>query len=597
MNIVAKIFKFLLSKEKKEAYKVFGMILIMALLDMLGVASIMPFVAVISNPEIIETNKILNITYIHMNEYGINSKNKFIFVLGVLTFLVLILSLTFKALTVFFQTRFSLMREYTIGHRLLSVYLNKPYSWFITRNSADLSKNVLSEVNIVISDVLIPFMNITAQSCVSIAILLLLLFIDPFLAISVATILIFSYGLVFYFTKNFLEKIGKQRTLVNRKRYETINEAFGASKEIKLGGLEHVYASRFSLPAETYAKNLAAANLIGQLPRFALELITFGGMLLVILYLMLQNSAFTNILPLLSLYVLAGYRLMPSMQGIYRSATQLKFAISALDGLLKELDNKKSFQKKSLIKSFELKKKIELNNVTYNYPKSKKRAIENINLSIKAQTRVGFVGQTGSGKTTTVDLLLGLLQPTSGTLKIDGKILNTLNLKKWQSIIGYVPQQIYLADDTLAANIAFGIAPENINMQKVEEAAKSAELHHFVLKNLPKKYLTIIGERGVRLSGGQKQRIGIARALYLEPKVLVLDEATSSLDTVTESAVIKSLKNIDNDLTIIMIAHRLSTIIECDQIYFFEDGKLISQGTYNELLKQNINFRAMHKQY
>ena len=193
--------------------------------------------------------------------------------------------------------------------------------------------------------------------------------------------------------------------------------------------------------------------------------------------------------------------------------------------------------------------------------------------------------------------MLGLLQPKLGTLKIDGKILNKSNLKNWQSITGYVPQQIYLADDTLAANIAFGIAPENIDMKKVEEAAKSAELHNFVLKNLPKKYLTIIGERGVRLSGGQKQRIGIARALYLKPKVLVLDEATSSLDTLTENAVIKSLKNIDNNLTIIMIAHRLSTVIECDQIYFFEDGKIISQGTYNELLKQNINFNAMHKQY
>ena len=597
MSIIAKIFKILSSKEKKEAYKVFGMILIMAFLDMLGVASIMPFVAVISNPEIIETNKILNITYIYMNEYGISSKNKFIFALGVLTFLVLVLSLVFKALTVFFQTRFSLLREYTIGRRLVSVYLNKPYSWFITRNSADLSKNVLSEVNIVISDVLIPFMNITAQSCVSIAILLLLLFIDPLLAITVATILILSYGFVYYCTKNFLEHIGKQRTLVNQKRYETINEAFSASKEIKLGGLEHIYVNRFSLPAETYAKNLAAANLIGQLPRFALELITFGGMLLVILYLMLQNNTFTDILPILSLYVVAGYRLMPSMQGIYRSATQLRFALSALDGLLKELDSNKFSQRKSVIKSLEKKKKIELNNVSYNYPKTKKRAIENINLSIKAQTRVGFVGQTGSGKTTTVDLLLGLLQPKLGTLKIDGKILNKSNLKNWQSIIGYVPQQIYLADDTLAANIAFGIAPENIDMKKVEEAAKSAELHNFVLKNLPKKYLTIIGERGVRLSGGQKQRIGIARALYLKPKVLVLDEATSSLDTLTENAVIKSLKNIDNNLTIIMIAHRLSTVIECDQIYFFEDGKIISQGTYNELLKQNINFNAMHKQY
>jgi len=596
MIIIKKILRLLTPEEKKEACYVLGMILIMALLDMLGVASIMPFVAVISSPEIIDTNIILNTAYISVNKYGNYTKVEFIFILGILTFLILVLSLFFKALTVFFQTRFSLMKEYTIGRRLVTLYLNKPYSWFLTRNSADLSKNVLSEVNIVIADILIPIMNIIAQSCVSVAILLLLLFIEPMLALSVAFVLILSYGIVYYFSKNFLEQIGQQRTVVNQERYEAINEAFGASKEIKLGGLEHIYVNRFSKPAEIYAQNLSSANLIGQLPRFALEIITFGGMLLVILYLMIQNKSFASILPILSLYVLAGYRLMPAMQGIYRSVTQMKFAKSALDVLLKEMkDPKKSFKKPS-VKAIKLKKQISLNNVSYYYPLSKNKAIENISLSIEALSRVGFVGRTGGGKTTTMDIILGLLVPQEGTLKVDNKIIDKTSIKDWQSVIGYVPQQIYLADDTVAANIAFGIAPEKIDLGRVEEVARASELHDFITNNLPSKYSTLVGERGVRLSGGQRQRIGIARALYSKPTVLFLDEATSSLDTLTESSIMRSLKTIETDITVIMIAHRLSTVIECDKIFFFEDGKLVSQGTYNDLLEQNINFRLMHEQ-
>ena len=327
MNVIKNLFLLLSESERRQAYLVLVLILIMAFLDMLGVASIMPFVAVISNPEIIDTNSLLSQVYFASTNFGVSSQGEFIFFLGIVVFLMLVISLTFKALTVYYQTRFSLMREFSIGRRLVNVYLNKPFEWFLTRHSADLSKNILSEVNIVIQDVLIPIMNIIAQVSVSSAIIILLLFVDPVLTICMSFVLASAYGLVFYFTKNLLSRIGNERSIANEERYVAVNEAFGASKEIKLGGIEHIYLQRFSAPAERYARSLSTANLVGQLPRFALEIVTFGGLLLVILYLMSKEQSFASALPMISLFAVAGYRLMPSLQGVYRSVTQVRFAI------------------------------------------------------------------------------------------------------------------------------------------------------------------------------------------------------------------------------------------------------------------------------
>ena len=204
---------------------------------------------------------------------------------------------------------------------------------------------------------------------------------------------------------------------------------------------------------------------------------------------------------------------------------------------------------------------------------------------------MGLVGPTGSGKTTTVDIILGLLESQKGTLEVDGKIITQQNSRSWQRSIGYVPQQIFLADDTVAANIAFGLELKDINQEAVEEVAKIANLHNFVMEELPKQYQTTIGERGVRLSGGQRQRIGIARALYHRPKVLVLDEATSALDNQTEQAVMDAINNLAKHITIILIAHRLSTVKKCNQIFLLEKGEIKNQGTFEELINTNENFR------
>ena len=221
--------------------------------------------------------------------------------------------------------------------------------------------------------------------------------------------------------------------------------------------------------------------------------------------------------------------------------------------------------------------------------------LSDISLSIISNTTVGLVGTTGSGKTTVVDIILGLLEPQKGTLEVDEKVINKYNIRAWQSSIGYVPQHIYISDDTIASNIAFGINPEDINQEAVEKASKIANLHEFVINELPEKYHTSIGERGVRLSGGQRQRIGIARALYHEPKVLVLDEATSALDNLTEEAVMDAINNLGNNITIILIAHRLSTVKNCDTIFLLNKGQLVNKGTFDELIKDNDKFRDSAK--
>lgn len=595
MKNFKKLLYLLSSKERKHAILLLLMILIMALLDMLGVASILPFMAVLTNPELIETNSILNFMFQSSIIFGVENKNQFVFLLGLVVFVLLIVSLAFKALTNYAQTLFITMREYSIGKRLVEGYLNQPFSWFLNRNSADLGKSILSEVGMVIGMGIQPMITLIAHGAVVLALIILLVINDPLLTLISGVALGGAYALIYLSTRNYLKKIGQERLEANEARFKILSEAFGASKEIKLGRLENIYVSRFDNPAKTFAKHQASVKIISQLPRFALEAIAFGGMLLLILYFMFQSGAFINAIPVMALYAFAGYRLMPALQNIYVAFTQLRFAGPALDTLHKDLKNLNLVNSVELKNSIKFENSISLDKISYHYPNSSNYVLKNITLDIPFKSKVGIVGSTGSGKTTTVDIILGLLQASKGLLKVDEKIIDNHNCRSWQGSIGYVPQQIYLADDTVRANIAFGISEENINQQQIEKAAKIASLHEFVINELPDKYQTIIGERGVRLSGGQRQRIGIARALYHSPKLLIFDEATSALDNITEQIVMEALNNLDKNITVILIAHRLTTLRNCDNIFLLENGELIANGNFDELMKSNDKFRLMGK--
>ena len=581
MSKVKKILFILTSYQRRQAAWLLVMLIIVALLDMIGVASILPFIAILSNPGLIETNSILKYMFQISNNFGVDNHKEFFFASGIMVFAILIISLTFKAFTTYLQVRFVKMCEYSIGKLLVEGYLNQPYSWFLSRHSTELGRTILSEASQVAGGGMKPLIEVTAKGAITIALLILLIVADTKLALIVGFSLGGSYWILFYCVRKYLNQTGKKRLKHDQSRFMSVSEAFNAVKEIKFGGLEKNYINSFSDSAGNFARTNTSVEVVGLLPRFILEAVAFGGVLLIILYVMMNTGNFNNALPILSLYVFAGYRLMPALQQVYVSFTQLTFVGSAIDKLyedIKKIKLTKENQNQDQ-ETLSFNETISLKNIYYNYPNTSITTLKNINLNIAAKSTIGLIGTTGSGKTTTVDIILGLLEPQKGTLEIDGKIITQQNSRSWQRAIGYVPQQIYLADNSIAANIAFGVEPKNIDLEAVERAAKIANLHKFVMDELPQKYQTFIGERGVRLSGGQRQRIGIARALYHNPKLLIFDEATNALDDQTEKAVMDAVNNLGKNITIILIAHRLNTLKNCDAIFKLEKGHLIKQGS------------------
>ena len=591
MNKINKILFLLTDQERKKVILLLCMVLIMAFLEMVGIASIMPFISVLVNPETIETNSILNAIFQALNIIGIETKQHFLFFLGIMCFFLLITSTCFKAFTIYVQTRFNTMCRHNTAKRLMEGYLRQPYDWFLNKHSAEMGKNILSEVQLVIVRGFGSIMNLITQIVVSIVLIFLLLYIDFKLTILACLFIGTVYFLIYKFFKVRTDRLGKERLISNELSFRALIEAFGAFKEIKVGGLEDACVDRFSLPSHTLANNSAKLFFISQMPRLAIEALVFGGIILIVLYLMVERGSLVTALPIISLYAFAAYRIIPAIQGIYSAITQIIFTGPAIDNMyydLKKLDSYELNNNQSIM-SFD--NNITLKNIHYKYPNAPKDTIKDVSLTIPACTTVGLVGITGSGKTTVADIILGLLEGHKGIMEVDGEIINKDNRRAWQSNIGYVPQQIYLADTSILNNIAFGVDPNNIKQENVERAAKIANIHEFVVNELPLKYNAIVGERGVRLSGGQRQRIGIARALYHNPKLLILDEATSALDNLTEQSVIKEIYNLRKNITIIMISHRLSTIEKCDKIFLLEDGKLKNQGKYNEIITTNGKFK------
>ena len=593
MKTLIKILNLLSSVERRRAFYLLIMILFMASLDTIGIASIMPFIAVLTNPDLIETNILLNKVYKYSNLFGVDTNQDFLFILGLFVFFILAFSLTFKALLTYMQLTFSSMCEYNLSKRITESYLNQPYSWFLNRHSADLGKTILSEVGLIISKGLKPLMNLITYGIIAFAILVLLVIADPLLALISGFTFSVAYLSLYKFTRSFLIRIGKERLIANQKRFKILSEAFGAAKELKLGSLEKTFLDRFSNPSKLLARYSAIAGAISQLPRYALELIAFGGMLLLILYLMAQKAIFINVLPLIALYAFAGYRLLPAFQQIYASLAQLKFVGPSLDAIHNDIKNLQPKISEIDRKTIQLKNSIVLKDLHYQYPNSSRTTVKNININIPISSTIGVVGTTGSGKTTIIDIILGLLQAQKGTLEVDDIVIDKNNCKAWQRSIGYVPQEIFLTDDTLEANIAFGVDKKDIIQENVIKASKAAHIHDFVINSLPQQYQTTVGERGVRLSGGERQRIGIARSLYRDPKILILDEATSSLDNLTERLVMEKICNIGDKKTIIIIAHRLSTIKNCDMIFYLENGEIKASGTYKELIDTCEGFKKI----
>lgn len=580
---------------KSERLKIlilfFG-ILIHGIIEISSIASILPFMSIVMDPTIINTNIFLSKLY---NFFNFNSYNSFLVSLGLLVFILLFFSNAYAAFIFWWITRFVQFQSYRLSKKIFDNYLSQSYIFFLNRNSSELSKNVLTEVNRVIIGVIYPMLLAISKVAIVIFIAILLLYANPKLSILISVTLTIAYGIVYYLVREYLRNIGELSTKATFKKFKFTDEAFSGIKDIKLRGTETEFIKKYSQPAKKFAEYSATSAVISLLPRYAIETLAFGGLLLIVVFLISSSENFMSVIPLVALYALAGYRIMPGLQQIYHSIAQVRYNTPALDILLKDLKDDTFNNNKTenrLVSIPKIKKGVEFKSVCFKYPNSDVQILENINVKINSNSLTGFVGKTGSGKTTLIDILLGLLPINKGDIIVDNIKLEKNSFNSWQKKIGYVPQKIFLMDDTIKNNIAFAVPDNLIENKKIINAAKLAELDEYI-SDLPDKYNTHVGERGIRLSGGQIQRIGIARALYNNPEILVFDEATSALDNVTEKKIMGSIKKLSKDKTIIIIAHRLSTIKNCDQIYFIDKGKVSEQGSYNELINKSKKFYDM----
>lgn len=589
MKTIFKIYSILDRNERKSLRRLLGLVVIMAFLDTLGVVSIMPFMALLSNPDFIFEYEITTRIYRYLQ---FDSYINFIFFAGFSILILFTISLIFKAYVSFLTMRFAMMKEYSISKRLFSYYLKKPYSWYLEKNTSELTKTILSEVTAVITYGIMPFLNVIAYGFVCIALLTLLISIDPFLALACGIVLGGSYAIIFFFINKTVDRLGRDRADANQQRFNILSESFGGIKDIKLRDLEKDYINKFDKPAKVYAGRQAVAQAIGLLPRFALEAISFGGLLILAMYLIVSLGDMKKVLPILSLYALGAYRLMPALHQVYSGLTQLSFVEGALENIIFYDENDHKIETKDIFIETKMKNYLRLEDVYFTYGIKNHNILKGINLEIKAGSSVAFIGPTGSGKSTTVDLIVGLLEPSSGTIKADGILIDKKTSRNWKKNIGYVPQTIYLNDDTVLANIAYGVPKDKIDLKRVELVAEIACIHDFIINDLELGYETRVGERGVKFSGGQRQRIGIARAIYHNPSVLVLDEGTSALDVVTEKLVMNALRAFSEDMTVIIVAHRLDTIKSCDTIFYFENGVVEIKEKLNNLELQE-GFKAI----
>jgi ATP-binding cassette subfamily C protein len=606
MEIVKTFFDLLTPRERRNLYLLFCAVLVMAGLEVVSVGSIMPFLQVAADPASVHENAYLSWAY---ETFGFADTNSFLILLGLGALAALVLSNAFIVFTTWAVQRYVWGRNHSLSCRLLRSYLWRPYEYFLTRNSAELGKNVLDEVKEVANNLLRPALRGTAKSAVALAIISFLVFVDPVITLLVTTVLGGSYTLVYYMVRDWLDVAGTKRVNVNNKRYQYVDEAFRGIKQVKLRGKENVFVNQYSSPSEQYASVQAWYRVINRAPRYILEAIAFGGVIIIAVYLIAVRDDIRQVIPMLGLYAFAGYRLMPALQQAFMGITSTLYNVAALEAVHSELDRNKNNQRNSSDTSLLSEKVIEnkerplalnnrivLNDICYTYPGSKKMAIQHLSLEIPAHTTTGFVGKTGSGKTTVVDIILGLLFPQQGTVVVDGTVVQDYHIRRWRQCIGYVPQKIYLSDSTIARNIAFGVPEDEIDMSAVEKAARSAQILEFIEKDLPCSWKTVVGEDGVKLSGGQRQRIGIARALYHQPTVLVFDEATSDLDQKTELDVMRSIYNLEEEHTIIIVAHRLSTVKDVDNVIMLKNGKKVGEGKYKELLQDSSEFRKMRVQ-
>lgn len=550
-----------------------GLMAVLAAMEAAGVASIAPFLAVLGNPSSVQTNPYLQQVY---QWFGFTSPQKFMVALAGFSLGVLIFVSALRTVVNFALYRYGNMRRHAIGMRLMDRYLKQPYAFFLGRNSSELSKTILSEVDQVIDMAIISILQLFAYALVLVALIALLIVIDPMLALMLTAAIGGLYALLYTGLRGTLHRLGANRERANGDRYRAAAEVLGGIKELKVLGRDQAYVDMFRQPSLRFSSIQATATALAEIPKYLVEALGFAAVLVVALVLLNRSGGVSDALPLIGLYAYAGYKILPAMHQLYRSFVRLRFIAPGVDAIAAELERVEAHVEAvgPLTTRLPLREGITLENIGFSYAGSKIPIFKDITVHIRAGSITGIIGATGVGKSTLVDLLLGLLTPTTGRVLVDGTPLTAESRRAWNNNVGYVPQHIFLTDDSIARNVAFGVENKAIDRAAVENACRLAHVHDFITQSLPKGYDTVIGERGIRLSGGQRQRLGIARALYHDPQIVILDEAMNALDQDTELAVLGAVQKLAPAKTIIMITHRLSTAEVCDQVLTVERGRV-----------------------
>lgn len=593
MQEVIELFHYLPRSMKMKAVILLVLMLCAALFDIAGVMSIMPFLAILGSPDLITKYSALSSFY---NYVGASSFQRFCFYLAMISFAAITISAAFKVFVLYWAQGFAQQVSGWVSTTLLEAYLYQPYSFFLMRNSSEMAQNILSETANAVAHVVHPASMICAYSTVIAIMFGALLLIDPTVSLVVLVFFAGLYSLVTVMVTPMLRTFGSKSVHYNECRYKISAEALGGIKSVKARGLERIYLERFAMPSALYTKFQAYSQVLAQAPRQLVEAVGIGAVMMMALYFLDTKEGLGEILPLLGVYVLAGNRLLPAAQQIYQSLAQIRYGMPSLRSVLKDmalLSTKEHQESQPNSRSPLQPAMIELVDVSFRYPGAQSDTLKGISFSIPANSTVGIVGSSGAGKTTLGDILLGLFRPTGGSILLDGVAQDLVVSRAWKRAVSYVPQEVYMIDASIAENIAFGVPNQDIDQGALEMAAKMANIYDFIVNECPNGFSTQVGEKGARISGGQRQRLGIARALYSDPQILIFDEATSALDSGTERAIVEAIDKLAHKKTIIMIAHRMEMIKRADCIVFLDKGVVAGMGTYADLLKQVVEFRAI----
>ena len=589
----------LTSSQRKKFYLLQVLLVFMSFFEVIGIASIIPFMTLVGDMSVLQQDGVIAKLY---NIIGFTSEISFVFLLGVGVLFLLFFASIVSMFSVWKFSMFAFEAGAEISNKLYYHYLSQNWLFHTSVTSAEMSKKITVETGRITGGVLLPFMQMNARFVFVLFVTVAIIIYEPIISLLGFLIFLILYLTIYRFVKNRLKHNGMVITQLNQQRFRLMNDAFGGVKDLLLLGKGNYFIKHFFKVSKEIAVKQGNNTTMSAVPRYIVEIFAFGLIMTLLLTLfVIKDGNLGIILPILSVYALTGFKLLPSFQQIYLSITSIKANISAFDEIFKDLkDYNKHAESRYLLKKntqdiIQLNKNLSLENMSFHYPDKKELVLDNINMKVPFNSVVGVVGRSGAGKSTLIDIILGLIEPQSGKLKIDGNVISdSKNKRAWQNNIGYVSQNIFLSEQTIAENIAFGVQKDKIDYKRLNEVINYADLSEFI-KNLEDKIDTKVGERGVKLSGGQKQRIGIARALYNEKNIIIFDEATSSLDGFTEKKIMDSIYSLKGKKTIILIAHRLKTVEKCDLIFFMDKGKIIDKGSYRELIEKNEYFRNLTK--